>query len=274
MLPKTAPSIRRLAAIVVTVLGLQACSMFDTKDKTEGWSANQLYVEGKESLREGNYEDAIQYFETLQARYPFGRYAQQAALDQAYANYKYEEPDAAIATLDRFIRTHPTNPYVDYAYYLRGLVNFYRISGLLDKFLPRNPTRTDNAAAQQSFDDFDELVERFPESKYANDARQRMMFLRNNLAIYEINVADYYMRRGAYVAAANRSRYVLEHFAYSPASEQALAIMAQAYLELDLLELARDATRVLRLNYPESPQLPELESRLTAAGAGSAPASS
>ncbi len=274
MFPSRFPSIRRLASVVLVVVALQACSMFDTKDKTEGWSASRLYTEGKDELRSGNYETAIDYFETLQARYPFGRYSQQAALEQAYANYKYDEPDAAIATLDRFIRTHPRHPYVDYAYYLKGLINFYRTTSLLDKLLPNDPTRTDNAASRQSFQDFQELVQRFPESRYTNDARQRMSFLRNNLAVYEAHVADYYMRRGAYVAAANRARYILETFAYAPATEQALAIMALAYLELDLPDLARDAGRVLQINYPQSVDLPEIENRLTAAGVGLDAASS
>ncbi len=246
-------------------LVLHGCALFEAKDETEGWSAQRLYTEGKAKVREGEFETAITYFETLQGRYPFGRFAQQAQLELAYAYYRYEEPDAAIATLERYIRTYPRSPFVDYAYYLKGLVNFNRSTSLLDRFIPRDATRTDTSSARQSFDDFSELVRRFPESKYAVDAQQRMLYLRNNLAVYEINVADYYLRRGAYVAAANRGKYVLENFALSPATEDALAIMAYAYIEMDLTQLAEDAARVLRLNYPFSEHLGRISERMAEA---------
>ena len=264
---KAKPILGKLATILIIALLVQSCALFTKVDETEGWSAQKLYTEGKEKVREGDYETAIRYFETLQGRYPFGRFAQQAQLELAYAYYRYDEPDAAIATLDRFIRTYPRNPFVDYAYYLKGLVNFNRAASLLDRFVPRDPTRTDTTTARQSFDDFSELVRRFPESKYSVDAQQRMLFLRNNLAVYEINVADYYMRRGAYIAAANRGKYVLENFSLSPSTEDALAIMAYAYIEMDLFQLAEDAARVLRLNYPYSEHLAEIDIRMADAEA-------
>lgn len=260
-------SIRPLLLLVLLVGGLQACSLLpEVKDKTEGWSANQLYTEGKDSLRSGDYEQAIEYFEILQARYPFGRYSQQAMLETAYAHYKYDEADEALAALDRFIRTYPRHPFVDYAYYLKGLVNFYRTTSIIDRVVPRDPTRTDTEAARQSYRDFEELVQRFPDSKYSGDASERMRFLHNNLATYEVNVADYYMRRGAYVAAANRGRYVLENYALAPAAEDAVAIMAQAYIKLEMYQLAYDAARVLRANQPDSEYLPTIDRELSEAG--------
>jgi len=267
-------SLRRIIGWLLPSLALAVsagCGLLpEIQDQTEGWSANQLYTTGKEALTEGNYPDAIRYYEILQARYPFGRYAQQAALETAYAYYQYDEPDDAISTLDRFIRTYPRHPFVDYAYYLKGLVNFYRTTSFLDRIIPSDPTRTDSAAARQAFQDFDELVRRFPESRYAEDARQRMIYLHNNLAAFEVNVADYYMRRGAFVAAAGRARYVVETFGRAPAVEDALAIMAEAYIELGLVDLAQDATRVLATNVPDSTHLPRINQRLRQAGASSA----
>ncbi len=256
--------ILKLLLVLLLLLGsLQGCSLFaGKKDKTEGWSANQLYTTGQESMREGDYEQAIEYFNILQARYPFGRYSQQAMLQTAYANYKFDEADQAIATLDRFIRTYPRHPFVDYAYYLKGLVNFYRTTSLLDRIAPRDPTRTDTVAARQSYRDFEELTKRFPESKYATDAYERMAFLHNNLATYEVNVADYYMRREAYVAAANRGRYVLENYALAPAAEDAVAVMALAYIKLGKYRLAYDAGRVLKANIPNSEYLPQIQREL------------
>jgi outer membrane protein assembly factor BamD len=256
-----------LLLLALLLASLQGCSLLpEVKDKTEGWSANQLYTEGKDSLRKGDYEQAIEYFETLQARYPFGRYAQQAMLETAFAYYKFDEADQALAALDRFIRTYPRHPFVDYAYYLKGLVNFYRTTSIIDRVVPRDPTRTDTKAARQSYRDFEELVKRFPDSKYTNDAGDRMRFLHNNLATYEVNVADYYMRRGAYVAAANRGRYVLETYALAPAAEDAIAIMAQAYIKLGMYQLAYDAARVLRANVPDSEYLPTIDKELATAG--------
>lgn len=266
MLSRVLRSLFPLWVIIASLLVVTGCSLFPDKvDETEGWSANRLYTEAKDSLNSNDYEKSIEYFEILQGRYPFGRFAQQAYLDMAYAYYKYEEPDSAISTLDRFLRTYPRHPFADYAYYLKGRVNFDRTTGLLDRVMPRDYTKTDRGAALQSFQDFSALVERFPESKYSDDARQRMAFLRNNLAEYEINAADYYLRRGAYVAAANRGRYVLENYAHAPAVESALAIMARAYINLEMPELAEDSVRVLRLNYPESQFLPGLEKTLAGA---------
>ncbi|MEZ5584819.1 MAG: outer membrane protein assembly factor BamD, partial [Candidatus Competibacteraceae bacterium] len=164
----------------------------------------------------------------------------------------------AIAAADRFIRTFPRHPFVDYAYYMKGLINYSRDASLINRVVPSDPAKTDPGTAKQSFDDFAELVRKFPDSTYAEDARQRMVFLHNNLAAYEVNVADYYMRRGAYVAAANRAKYVLENYARTEAVPDALAVMTHAYVKLGLQDLAADSLRVLRANYPSSPHIPEL----------------
>ncbi len=231
-------------------LPLSACSWFAKDDEgvTRDWSASKFYQEASTSMSRGDFETAIKYYEMLEARYPFGRYAMQAQLDIAYAYYEYEEPDSAIAAADRFIKLHPQNPHVDYAYYLKGLVNFNRSVGFFDRYLPTDPSQRDPGSALDSFKDFDELVRKFPESKYAEDARKRMLFLRNNIAKYQVHVAHYYMKRGAYLAAANRGNYVIENFQRTPAVKPALQVMIEAYTRLGMDDLAEDARRVLELN--------------------------
>jgi outer membrane protein assembly factor BamD len=253
-------SLTRLSPPAAVLLStLFGCSWLpDQVDPTEDWSANRFYNEAKEALQDGNYQTAIGHFEKLQARYPFGRYAQQAQIELIYAYYRDGEPEAALAAADRFIRTYPRHPFVDYAYYMKGLINYSRDTGALSRLAPNDPTKTDPGAAKQAFDDFATLVRQFPTSRYAEDARQRMVFLHNNLAAYEINVADYYMRRGAYVAAANRAKYVLENYARTESVPDALAIMTHAYIKLGLSDLARDSLRVLQINHPNSPRIPEL----------------
>ena len=255
----TAPSLPdpmrliKLIAICVLITTACGCSLLPgNEDKTKDWSASKLYTEAKDALSSGEYETAIKYFETLEARYPFGRYAQQAQMEVAYAYYKQDEAESAIAAADRFIKLHPRHPNVDYMYYLKGLANFNRGRDLVDKYLPQDPSQRDSGAARESFFAFGELVKKFPDSKYAADARQRMLFLRNNLALYEVHVANYYMRRGAYLAAANRGKYVVENYQGAPAMRDALRVMEQAYRKLGLEDLATDAHRVLMLNYPNT----------------------
>ncbi len=235
---------------------LSGCAFFGTgPDETKDWSANKFYSEAKGALNSRDYEQAIKYYEGLQARYPFGAYAQQSQLDLAYAYYKFEEPDSAIAAADRFIRLYPRHPNVDYAHYIKGLANFNRGSGLLERYLPQDTSQRDPGAAKDSFTDFATLVKQFPTSKYAQDARQRMVFLRNNLALYEVHVARYYMRRGGSLAAANRASSVVARYQKTPAVPYALRILVDAYSTLGLADLSNDALRVLELNYPEHPSL-------------------
>lgn len=235
---------------------LQACSLLpEQADKTKDWSASQLYSAAKESLDDKNYEQAIDYFEKLEARFPFGRYAQQAQLEIAYAYYKYDEPDSAIAAADRFIKVNPRHPNVDYAWYLKGLVNYNRGRTLIDKVLPQDVSERDLGTMRSAYDDFNELVKRFPNSIYAADASQRMIHLRNNMARYEIHVASYYMRRGAWVAAANRAATVIEDYQRTPSVPDAMILLIRAYRKLDMETLANDALRVFELNYPGHPDL-------------------
>jgi outer membrane protein assembly factor BamD len=217
-------------------------------DETEGWSADRLYNAAAKELDSANYKSAIELYQKLETRYPFGRYAMQGQLDVAYAHYKAEEPEAAIAAADRFIKLYPTNPYVDYAFYLKGIVNYNRSVGFLDRFIPTDPSQRDPGSALDAFEDFGELVQRFPDSKYAEDARQRMLYLRSNLAKSEVNVARYYMRRGAYLAAVNRAQYVVERYQRTSAVEDALEIMVEGYKRLGEEQLAADAQSVLTLN--------------------------
>lgn len=230
-----------------------ACGVFQGEpDETKGWSAQKLYSEAKDNLNSRNYEEAIKYYEKLEARYPYGRYAQQAQLEIAYAYYKDNEPVQAIAAAGRFIKLHPNHPNVDYAYYLQGLANFTEDPGWMSYISGEDMTERDPKAALEAFDAFKVLVTRFPESRYAPDAIARMNYLVNALASHEIHVARYYMRRGAYVAAVNRAQYALKSYPRAPANEEGLVILVQAYDALGLKDLRDDAERVMKKNFPDS----------------------
>lgn len=243
---------------ILLLAGVSGCATQPAGDAEAG-DAERLYRLAKDSLDSGYYETAIDQYETLSARYPFGEYAQQAQLDMAYAHFKFDQPEQAIAAADHFIKTYPRHPDVDYAYYLRGLANFDQTRGLLDDFIDSDPARRDPRSARESFQYFAELVERFPNSRYAEDAVQRMVHLKNYLARHEIYVARYYMRRGAHVAAAKRAQYVVENYPRTEAVPAALTLMVRAYEKLDLQDLAADARRVLAANYPD--RLGELEGK-------------
>lgn len=250
-------NIIQLLLVVVLSTG---CGFFGEKeDKTRNWTAQRLYNEAKTQMGNGNFDTAIDYYEKLESRYPFGVYSQQAQLDVAYAYYKYDEPASAIAAADRFIKLHPLHPNVDYAYYLKGLVHYSQGKGIMDRFITRDRSRRDPGAARQAFDAFSELVRRFPDSKYVEDSAQRMVYLKNTLAQHEVHVANYYIRRGAYVAAANRARYVVENYQRTPAVPEALLVMAKAYKVMGLDDLATDAMRVLKHNYPDHEGISEVE---------------
>jgi outer membrane protein assembly factor BamD len=246
---------RSLAAVALLTFALlvSGCSsLLDPIDETAGWSANKLFTEAKNAIADGNFEKGIKYYEKLEARYPYGRYAQQAQLEVAYAYYKQQEPASAIAACDRFIRLHPTHPSVDYAYYLKGLVNFNEDLGLLGHVANQDLTERDPKAARESFEAFKELVTRFPDSKYAPDATARMKYLVNALAAHEVHVARYYMKRGAFIAAANRSQFAVKTYPDAPANEEALFIMVKAYDALGLNDLRDDSERVMKKNFPNS----------------------
>ena len=234
--------------------GLSGCGLLPEQiDETKNWSAAKLYGSAKEHLVEGNYAEAVKMFEKLEARYPYGAYAQQSQLEVAYAYYKDNEPASAIAACDRFIKLHPNHPNVDYAYYLKGLANFVEDTSTLAQLADQDMSERDPKSAREAFEAFQVLATRFPQSKYAADAIGRMKYLVNNLASHEVRVARYYYRRGAYVAAVNRAKYALENYRQSPALEEGLAIMAKSYDKLNLLDLRDDALRVLKHNFPNSP---------------------
>lgn len=232
-------------------LFLSGCSGTGKADPTAEWTAQQFYKNAKKELKSGDYELAIEYFETLESRFPFGTYAEQAQLETGYAYFKYDEYDSAIAAADRFIKLHPTHPNVDYAYYLRGLASFHKKDAPMDAIAPQDPALRDPSSARESFNYFAELVKRFPNSRYTPDAIKRMKYQRNTLAEHEIHVANYYMRRGAYVAVVNRAKYVVENYPQTPSVARALELLSLAYDKLDMHDLAADAKRVLLLNYPD-----------------------
>ena len=247
-------SLAILTASLAVALG--GCGLFSTKeDETIGWSAAKLYSEARIALNERQYETAIKYYEKLEARYPYGRYAQQAQMETAYAYYKDGESASAVAAAERFIKLHPNHPNVDYMYYVRGLANFNEDLGLFGFVSGQDMTERDPKAAQSAFDAFRELVKRFPDSKYTPDAIQRMNYLVNALAAHEVHVARYYMKRGAYVAAANRAQSSLKSFPQAPANEEGLLIMVKAYDALGMTDLRDDAERVLLKNFPNSKYL-------------------
>jgi len=241
----------KCAVVLLLALGLASCSWLpEVKDETAGWSAERLYSEAHDAMLSSNYTRAIKLFETLEGRYPYGRYAQQAILEGAYANYRANETPAAVAGCDRFIRTYPNHPNVDYAYYLKGLVNFREDQGLFGYLVELDLSERDPKMTKESFNAFKELVTRFPDSRYAPDSIERMRYLTNALANYEVHVARYYYNRGAYVAAANRAQAALTNYPKTPANEDALILMVQAYDRLGMAQLRDDAQRVLKETFP------------------------
>ena len=244
---------KRSLAVILALL-LSGCGLLpEVQDPTSGWSAERLYSEAKDNMDASNYEQAIKYFEKIEARYPYGRYAQQAQIELAYAYFKDGDQTSSLAACDRFIKLHPNHPHVDYIYYLKGLVNFNEDLGLLGKLSKQDLSERDPKAARESFDAFKELITRFPQSKYTPDSIARMKYLVNALASHEVHVAQYYMRRGAYVAAANRAQYALLTYPQAPAIEEALFIMVKAYDAMGMTDLRDDADRVMKKNFPDSP---------------------
>jgi outer membrane protein assembly factor BamD len=224
-------------------------------EKTETLPVEQLYALGHKSLENGNVGEAQKTYKRLISRFPYGPYTEQAQLDLTYAQYKDGKYDDATSTVDRFIRTYPTHRHVDYAYYMRGLIDFNRDTQLLARLARLDKSQRDQASPRQSFNDFAELLRRYPNSRYAPDARQRMVYLREELAKHEIGVGLFYLNRKAYVAAANRGQYVITNYPQSIYDGDALALMAESYKRLGDTKLADDAKRVLQQNYPNHPWL-------------------
>ncbi len=239
----------RLIIISLALLLIAGCAS-ETEEDLEATEL-EYYQSAQGSLRSANYEEGVRRLQLLEARFPFGRYAEQAQLEIIYAYYKSSQAESARAAADRFIRLHPQHPNVDYAYYLRGMASFDEDQNFIAQFLPLDPSTRDPGAARESFNDFSLLISRYPESQYAPDAQKRMVYLRNLLARAEINVARYYIYRGAYIAAANRGRYVFENFQETPSVPEALAVMVESYQLLNMPELAEEALLVLTSNYPD-----------------------
>lgn len=235
---------------------LWGCASNDEdSDFTADSGEQQIYDQAQRYLNARNFDLSIRALQALESRYPFGRYAEQAQLELIYAHYGGFAPEAAVEAADRFIRLHPQHPNVDYAYYMKGLATATSSTDFLSRFTPTDKTKRDTGFAKEAFAEFSQLVSRFPDSPYASDAKARMVYLRNLLARNEIHVANYYFRRGAYLAAANRGRYVVENFQRTPAVADGLAVMAQGYLLLGMDDLAQDAIDTLALNFPEHPAI-------------------
>ena len=246
---------RNILAVIFGVL-LGACGLLpDQVDETRGWSVQKLYSEAKSELNASNYEQAIKYYEKLEARYPYGRYAQQAQIEIAYAYYKNKDTAQAMAATERFIKLHPNHPNVDYAYYLKGLISFNDDMGWLGYFSGQDMTERDSKAARESFDAFKDLATRYPDSKYTPDSIDRLNYLVNALASHEIHVARYYLRRGAYVASVNRVQYSLKTYPRAPANEEGMVILVKAYDAMGAKDLRDDAERVMMKNFPNSAYL-------------------
>ncbi|SIQ57546.1 outer membrane protein assembly factor BamD [Aquipseudomonas alcaligenes] len=240
--------------LIATLVLTAACSS-NKPEVDENLSETELYQQAQDDLDSNSYNNAIAKLKALESRYPFGRYAEQAQLELIYAYYKNVEPEAAKSAAERFIRLHPQHANVDYAYYLKGLASFDQDRGLIARFLPLDLTKRDPGAARDSYNEFAQLTSRYPNSRYAPDAKARMIYLRNLLAAYEIHAGRYYLTRQAYVAAANRGRYVVENLQETPSVGDGLALMVEAYQRLELDDLAATSLETLKLNYPDHPTL-------------------
>ena len=238
----------RFIIYIAIAVSLGACSGKSEIDIIADWSVERFYQEARGELFKENYLTAIEYYETLESRFPFGKYATQAQIDVAYAYFKFNEPDSAITAIDRFVKLHPRHESVDYAYYLKGLVNYGRGGTILDFISERDMAEFDKNLLLASYNDFKLLLQRFPASKYAADSRKRLIYLRNELARADYKVANYYASRQAWVAVANRTKFILQNYQGSSVVRPALELQLQAYQQLGLEALARDTQRIIDLN--------------------------
>ena len=239
------------------LLTLVACSS-DPSTEENKFTADELYSQAMDSLDDHMYEQAIKKFEKLQSNYPYGRFAQQALMEIAYANYKQGEPAPALSAIERFIKQYPNNLHLDYILYLKGLINFdENLGGAMITLSNQDPAERDPKSLHESFDTFKELLTRYPDSQYSADARLRMQYLVNTLASSDIHIASYYLRRGAYVAAVNRSKNIILNYPKSPYTRNALEIMAQSYDAMGMKELSEDTKRTLSLNVAKDGHQPE-----------------
>ena len=233
---------------------LSSCSYwenaFEEPDPTIGMSAAQIYGEGRAFLDAEDYPNAIIFFDILEARYPFGIYSTQSMLDLAYASYKSNLKDEAIVNIDRFIRLYPNHPKVSYAYYLRALSNFDKDRNFITEIFGQDPSKYDISKLKRSFDDFSIIVNRFPNTEYAKDSRNRLLYIKNMMAANELYIAKYYVKRLAHIAAIERIKYLLTYYNGTPSTEEALLVLINSYKYLQMNDLASDTARVLKENYP------------------------
>ena len=244
--------IRLVLACLCMALAAGCSSTKGNVDPTAGWSAERLYSQARTEISSGNWSEARKNLEALEARYPFGIYAQQSLIDQAYVNWKDEEPEQAQAAIDRFMQQYPNHPGTDYMLYLKGMITFTPPSAILSSFTQQDPSERDPKGLRESYEAFNELIKRYPDSRYTPDARKRAAWLVNTIAENEVHIAQYYYERGAYVAAANRAQTVVTDFEGVPVAEKALYLMMISYDKLNLPELRDDAKRVLDKNFPDS----------------------
>lgn len=251
----------RVFLFVAFALSLGGCKTIggwfggDTQEETETLPVEDLYAKAKDYLAEGSPSRAIKYYQRLVARFPFGPYSEQAQLELAYAQFKTGKLEDATAGVDRFIRTYPRHRHIDYAYYLKALINFDRERTIFTRLARMDLSQRDLASPTQSFSDFNDVIRRYPNSRYAADARQRMVFLRNEFARFERNTALYYLRRGAWIAANERATYLLETYPQSEYQNDAVALLGESYARMGNDKLAADARRVLEANDPQHPWL-------------------
>lgn len=237
--------------LLLPLLLLFACSSTpEENDPTAGLSVEELYEQARSELDNKSYESAIELYERLESRFPYGPYAERAQLEIIYAYYKYGETETAILSADRFIKLHPNHRHVDYAYYMRGLSSFRLEPSFLNRWFDQDMTERDSKPSREAFRYFSDLVEKFPESRYAEDAIGRMYALRNALARHELHIANYYLKRGALIAAVNRAKHIVENYQQTSEVPEALGIMVRAYRKLEMHGLADDTLKVLKLNYP------------------------
>lgn len=250
---------RAVLLLLLATLATSGCArlkgMFKDEDENEGVPVEELYDKGRKSMGNGNWNGAVITYRRLVAQYPYGNYTEQALMETAYAQYKMGDNEEAISSIDRFIRTYPTHRNIAYMYYLRGLVNASRDTVFLQRVWKLDASRRDLATPNQAYNDFTIVTERYPNSRYAADARQRMVALRNLFSRHEIETALYYLRRDAWIAAADRAKYLIETYPQSEYQNDAVAVLAAAYTELGNETLAADARRVLQQNEPDHPYL-------------------
>lgn len=240
-----------LLLILSLFVSLAGCSTTDEDDETADMSPEQIYAEAKSRLDEDEYASAIRYYEILESRFPYGTYSEQAQLDIIYAYYKFDEPESAILAAERFIKLHPNHQRVEYAYYMRALAGDNADPNFVYKLFNQDPSERDPKAARRAFGFYKDLIRKFPDSRYAQDSIRSMHRIRDSLAQYQYWVTDFYIQRKAYVAAANRAKYILENFQGTPVVPEAMAAMITAYVKLNLNDLAQDTYKVLKLNYPD-----------------------